>query len=89
MDAKLAEWISESVKHINESKNEKAVYCWETSGLLDVWDGERRARLMQQALPQLSLYAGSALMVGPGMLFLSLTVLAMKAAANPRNCELD
>ena len=44
---------------------------------------------MQQALPQLSLYAGSALMVGPGMLFLSLTVVAMKAAANPRNCELD
>ena len=89
MDAKLAEWISESVKHINESKKEKAVYCWETSGLLDVWDCERRARLMQQALPQLSLYAGSALMVGPGMLFLSLTVVAMKVAANPRNCELD
>ena len=87
MNAKLAEWISESVKHINESKKEKAVYCWETTGLsgrLDVWDGERRARLLQQALPQLSLYAGSALMVEPGMLFPSLTVVAMKAAANPR-----
>ena len=45
---------------------------------------ERRARLLQQALPQLSLYAGSALMVEPGMLFPSLTVVAMKAAANPR-----
>ena len=53
------------------------------SGLLDVWDGERRARLLQQALPQLSLYAGSALMVEPEMLFPSLTVVAMKAAVNP------
>ena len=78
MNAKLVEWISENVKHMNKSKKEKVVYCWETTGLLDVWDGERRARLLQQALPQLSLYAGSAFVVGPGMLFPS---LVMKAAA--------
>ena len=50
------------MKHINESKKENAVYCWETTGLFDVWDGERRARLLQQALPLLSLYAGSSLL---------------------------
>ena len=33
MNAKLAEWISESVKYINEGKKEKAVYCWETTEL--------------------------------------------------------
>ena len=48
MNEKLAEWISESVKYINESKKEKAVYCCETT-----------------ELP-------------------ALTVVAMKAAANPR-----
>ena len=80
MNAKLAEWISESWS-IREKK-ENVVYCWETAGLLDIWDGERRARLLQLALPQLSLYAGSARVVGPGTLFPSLTVVVMKAVAN-------
>ena len=34
MDAKLAEWISESVKHINESKKEKAVFAGRLLGFL-------------------------------------------------------
>ena len=42
-----------NAKPMNESKREKVVHCWENTGLLDVWDGEKRARLLQEALPQL------------------------------------
>ena len=36
-----------------EREQKREVHCWETAGPLDVWDDEKRARLLQQALPQL------------------------------------
>ena len=52
MKARLAEWISEGVTIMNEKKREKVVHCWEKTGLLAIWDINKRSVLAPQAFAQ-------------------------------------
>ena len=54
MKAKLAEWISESVVIMNERKRVKVEHCWRKTGLLDIWDVEKRSFLMTTAVSEIS-----------------------------------
>jgi hypothetical protein len=54
MKAKLAEWISESVKVMNEKKQEKVKHCWNKTGILAIWDVHERSMLTPQAFQEVA-----------------------------------